>query len=943
MPGFFLEGKPSNGALSIDAPPTVEDESADLDDEDTLELKALAPPSSDSPLPLHDESQPGTLETEQDPAPSRIVTLEASAAPDVSPEHQLPAEQRAELAEQDTVEQPAQAFTQNGTLAEQDTQEQPAQPLEEGNALAEQDTVEQPALHPDESSELAEQNTQEQPVQQSSNDADPAAQDTQEQPAQQDDGRAALAAQETLEGAAKGTRAGGHSGRKRRQRKGHATLQKLLRPRTTRERVLSLVLLALVLIGVLVPGIVGISYAVRAYATYSTLSSSAHGGVQHLMNLKTIFNGVKSHPTGLLDTGKLRHAQGELNAAQQDFLQLQNTLDSSDIVHFVTDTFTQYRRQVSAARSASQIGIDATIIGQRLVSTALVLAPSFRGPLFTSNSKPLVTQPMLNLVGQTVSEILPYLRDIQAQSQRFSLNDLPVNISASQREQVTQLFDILPQVISDLTQTQELLGAAGWLLGVDAPRTFLVQTMDRAELRPSGGFTGQYGELHINSGRVGDFSLRDISLLEYVDNSPTIGQQAPPAYRSWWPFANFGLRDSNLSADFPTTAQIAISLYKHESHQDVDGVVLFTPMLIEHVLDVIGPINLPQYNEVITSQNLEDRLHYYQQDNTGIRKQELVQHISPPAQARKLFTALLAHTLMDTVRHAPPDELLAIAREALHDLKTKDLQLYFTNPQAEALLLHYGFAGAMDRSPDHDGLYVVQADLNATKASQYTRSVLHDVVTLHTDGSATHVLQLRLVSTQTGPVYGYDAYRDYVRVYVPPGSRFLWGDGFDTGVPLCGAQTVACPQNSVYPRDQLVCPPGQYQPGAASPSLADEDGGRWHPLDTIGPPMTMQSDEPGRAMFGGWVVVPKNCTMTVTLSWYVPPRGQHPYALLVQRQAGSFPELDLTILPTPGTCSALRTSGMHFDGLLTEDAYFPLKTFRPTVNSGQSCYPQSGV
>ncbi len=204
-------------------------------------------------------------------------------------------------------------------------------------------------------------------------------------------------------------------------------------------------------------------------------------------------------------------------------------------------------------------------------------------------------------------------------------------------------------------------------------------------------------------------------------------------------------------------------------------------------------------------------------------------------------------------------------------------------------------------------------------------------------------MQLRLVYNQLGPVYGYDGYRDYIRVYVPPTSKFLAGNGFDTGTPLCGGIYVACPQYNVYQHGELLCPVGQSQPGAEPPSITDPDGGRWRPLDTIGPPTNRTSDEPGRAMFAGLVVVPKNCTMTVTLSWYVPPIGHGPYALLIQRQAGTFPELDLTILPTPGDCAVLKTAGQHFDGVLTEDAFFPLKASHPPSNGQLACYPQPGV
>ncbi|HEY6408185.1 MAG TPA: DUF4012 domain-containing protein, partial [Ktedonobacteraceae bacterium] len=642
--------------------------------------------------------------------------------------------------------------------------------------------------------------------------------------------------------------------------------------------------------------------------------------------------------------GKLHLAQKEFSAAHKDFQQVRYTLDHAAVIATAVQYFPQYRGQVTTVHAISQIGIDITDIGQELVRSATILAPTFRGPLLNTTNKPLVTPAMLALVRATIDHILPTLSDIQAQSHLFSLDALPVNVSAHQRAQLEQLLQTLPQAQVDLVQVRDLLNAAGWLLGVNEPRTFLVQTMDRAELRPTGGFTGQYGELSINGGRIAPISLKDISLVEYVDHSPTQGVLALPQYRSWWPFANWGLRDSNLSADFPTSAQIAINKYKSEVGHQADGVIMFTPFLIEHILQVIGPIQVPGYNDTITSQNLEERLHYYQQDNAGLAKQVVFQSGDKETSSRKRFTSLLAHLLFDRVRHAPPDEIIAIARQMLYDLKTKDLQVYVTNPQVESLLVQYGDAAQIDLSTAHDALYVVQANISASKASQFVRTIIHDTVTLNTDGGATHLMQMRLVYNQIGPVYGYDTYHDYIRVYVPPTSKFLWGDGFDTGIPLCGAYYPACPPNGVYPKNELLCPTGQFQPGAAAPSLTDENGGNWHPLDTVGPPTNLQSDEAGRAMFGGWVVVPKNCTMTISLSWYVPPQGHTtPYTLLVQRQAGTFPELDLTMLPTPSNCGMLKTAGQHFDGILGEDTIFALKPFAIGANGSLGCYPQPGV
>lgn len=720
------------------------------------------------------------------------------------------------------------------------------------------------------------------------------------------------------------------------------------KPRRKRKP-LVLALLAILLVGVLTPLIGGAIYGIEGYSTYRLLKTDATNGVQHLLDIKNLFssksNTKSSSSTGttsitakLMDASTLADIRSQLNAAHDDFTRVNSLIDHTSIIHLVTQYQTKYRIEVQSARAASQIGVDVTDMGQTLLSAAQVVLPKLHGPLLDTSSTPLVTPSDLTLIGNTIDKVLPYINDIEQQSHLMSLDSLP--LSMHEREQLSQYLPLLPQLQAALVQGKSLLSAAGWLLGVNAPRTFLVQTMDRAELRATGGFTGQYGELHVSGGRVAPFSLRDISLIEYANNSPTTNNLPPSAYRSWWPFANWGLRDSNLSADFPTSAQLAINQYKQETHTQVDGVILFTPFLIEQVLQVTGPVYIPLYKETITAQNLESRLHYYQLDNAGIKKQIELQGKDTSTSQRKAFTSLVAHTLMDTVRHASVTTLLALGRQMLHALQTKDLQVYFSNPQLEDLLIKYNDAAQINTSMMHDGLYVVQTNVSASKASQYVRTVLHDTVTLNSNGGATHVMQIRLEYNQLGFVYGYDTYRDYVRVYVPPSSKLLWGDGFDTGQPLCGGYYSTCPSQNVYKGNELVCPSGLYEPGAAAPSPIDPNGANYLPLDKLGGPTNTSSDTPGRAMFAGYAVIPKNCTLTLTLSWYVPLTGHSPYDLLVQRQAATFPELNLTILPTPDTCGNLETQGLYVDRVLSEDTSFALPTAKTGKTGSANCYTQ---
>src|SRR5205809_3107373 len=69
-------------------------------------------------------------------------------------------------------------------------------------------------------------------------------------------------------------------------------------PRSTRYRVISRILLAILLLGILVPIIITICYGISGYTAYNEIRSQAQSGVQHLLNMNTSFTGVKAHHSG---------------------------------------------------------------------------------------------------------------------------------------------------------------------------------------------------------------------------------------------------------------------------------------------------------------------------------------------------------------------------------------------------------------------------------------------------------------------------------------------------------------------------------------------------------------------------------------------------------------------------------------------------------------------
>ncbi|WP_201391383.1 DUF4012 domain-containing protein [Ktedonobacter sp. SOSP1-52] len=710
---------------------------------------------------------------------------------------------------------------------------------------------------------------------------------------------------------------------------------------STRAKIVILAMLALLLL----PSVFIVLESVNAFALYSQADSA----IKHLEAAQNVFSGGGNSHGNLaryFDVKKLRQVQGEINAAHSDLVRLRDELDQDGNVAMLAN---MVPAQVGTARSLVHIGVDATEIGQIALQSAIKMAPTlsqaFNNPLnsgsknteeSTAPLKPYLTSSNVDEIFADINLIIPHVHAMNMQARGLSLNTLP--LSSKQSNLVGSLLKLLPAAEVGLNQTMSMKSEISWLLGADQPRTFLVEPMDRAELRATGGFTGQFGELSINGGHMSPLKLKNIAQFEEDITGEgaarpdqkvygkVVGQPAPDPYNNWWPVGNFGMRDANLSADFPTSARLIMDRYNYEFEKKLDGVIIFTPALIEHVLHVTGPIHIAAYNETITEQNLEARLHYYQLDNTGIRREEIIEKVEDPQQARKLFTQQVTKTLMDTAQHLPYDKVLSLVNEMFLATKTKDLQIYFTNPKVNALITKYGAIASLDRSTQHDGLAIVQSNLSASKASQYVTTSIKDIVSLDASGGATHQMVMMLNYQKKGDVYGMSTYRDYVRIYVPPSSQLISSYGFAHHLtPYCGsgAGYQACAQD-VYGDGTLVCTTAPVD--TDSTSFLDYGAGFQKPIPAIGQLTNQKSDEPGRAMYAGWVVVPPNCSIKVTLSWYVPP-SSHTYSLLFQPQASVHPQLDLTVKSAQKACAGSKPSDLHFVGTMDgQDRTFTLQT-----------------
>jgi hypothetical protein len=609
--------------------------------------------------------------------------------------------------------------------------------------------------------------------------------------------------------------------------------------------------------------------AATALVQYSQVRAEAADGVSHLKRVQAVLQPLLQH-SGVPDAATLATVERELGAAEHDFALSRGNLGGG--VFGAVGHSPVGGGAVSAGAALVAAADEACLAGLDLVREARTFAPLLQSDLFaaastsasgssaagTSSSSaaspqpaaasttpapgPLLTAAMLQRLTADYEDAVRHLTAAIGYARGADLAALPANlITAQQRAQLASLLAQWPQIAPELATIDSWLRVAPALLGLSGPTRLLVELMDRGEVRATGGYIGDYGVLTIENGRMQPFSLTDVLTLDYPYAWAHNWQNAPAPY-SWFPFHGFGLRDSNISPDFPTAARLGIHQLAIEAGTTVQGVVALDAPVIAQVLKVVGPITVPSYHQVVTADNLEALTRLYT-ENPQVRK----------SAHHELFTIELGHEFMSKLHGLSSTQMVAIAQAMLASLRTKDLQVYLSDPAAEALLARQGLDGSLTRGPD-DGLTIVDDNLSSNKSNLFATLSSEDTVTLDAQGTATHHLTVTYhFDTATNSamlpyLYGRRIYRAYLRIYVPPSAQLVSLDGFSPRFKQIGT-----------------------------------------------------SDEPGRAMWGGYVYVHDGIPAVLHVVWSVPHvatragDGQWHYALTVQHQAETDHQLALTI------------------------------------------------
>jgi len=600
-------------------------------------------------------------------------------------------------------------------------------------------------------------------------------------------------------------------------------------------RIVSISVLSVILACVLLPAL-----------QFGAVYLQARSGLQHFKNAQDDLKKLAAHP---FDAATIAATRAEFAGAYSDFSQASDGVGR--VGGFAGAPLAGSK--VSGAGRLLPIAAEGAQAGMIACDALAIVAPKLKNPFDTSG--PGITKDDLAAVSAKFALIRPLVERILAQVQALQPSDLTLDprvgpLVAGVRAQ-------LPEIKQGLDDVQAVLGVAPALLGVGQPTSYLLEVLDATELRPGGGFIGNDGFITLNAGHLADIHMEDVDLL---DKNVKYGTHfiALPSQYAWFSmlFNRWGFRDSNLDADFPTSAKNGEQLYKLEAGSaavPVQGVVAITPWLIRDALKITGPITMAEYNDdKITADNLIEKIHYYQLTNGVPPGSDKTYDPVSGSSLRKRFSGLLFKYFMAKIKDISAQDMSGLVKLIMDGLHSKDIQLYLNSDVAQVALQHRHLAATLDAPATGDSFFAVDANIAANKSNYVIASAISDQVTIDDKGTAVHKTTLTytwpndpktLTQTYPSDLSRPDVYHGYERLYIPPTAKIDGRNGW-----------------------------GNQSAGSAF----------------------------NRQVLGGDYRVYYKGTTTLTLNWTSPGAATHDatgwhYKYLLQKQAGAVYNIDLKI------------------------------------------------
>ncbi|MFQ5934206.1 MAG: DUF4012 domain-containing protein, partial [Dehalococcoidia bacterium] len=290
---------------------------------------------------------------------------------------------------------------------------------------------------------------------------------------------------------------------------------------------------------------------------------------------------------------------GTLSQAQDDLREARSSLR-------IALPFTPLISWVPGLGSKASEGKEVLELGESLVEGSLDLLLSLEKAATVSNGPVLLEGRQLNTRPLNVLSAIE--QDLLAAMDHFERAEkIQANLSRKELPQdLDRLLSFSQSVLPDLKGLVRMgvTASQAWspFLGFAEPRTYLLVAQNSDELRASGGYLPGAWLLTLNRGKIEGLKFWDTVDVDDLDAGPPIppGGIVQSLWGGVWLF-----RDAGWYPDFPSSAQVMERLFRLGTGHSVDGVIAVNQWAVEEILGAMGPVTLPDGQEIDDASYLE--------------------------------------------------------------------------------------------------------------------------------------------------------------------------------------------------------------------------------------------------------------------------------------------------------------------------------------------------
>lgn len=557
---------------------------------------------------------------------------------------------------------------------------------------------------------------------------------------------------------------------------------------------------------------------------------------------------------------QLGQASQNFSSASDNFLQARNELNKINDLLFILASYApnenlklaaNAKHILAAGQAASDLGKELSLAMDGLFSKGQCLAD------------------ILNNFNESGSRIVEQAKNLKEQLAEINVNALPTEY----REQFNLIKNKAIFLEQGLGEFVNLTSKIQAFLGIDQDERYLLVFQNNTEMRASGGFIGSYALVDFSDGKIKNIEApgggsydTEAGLYERII-SPEPLHLVNPLWHFW---------DANWWPDWEKSAKKLMSFYEKSGGSTVDGVIAFTPTVIEKILAAIGPIDMSQdYGVIIGAEN-------FWLTTQGLSEQKPDETKEP----KKIIGDLMAKIIDELPGRLKKDNFIKLIAALEESLSQKHILFYFTDDELQNEAADLGWTGKIKQT-NWDYLMVVNTNIAGGKSDKKIKEVINHSAEALEDGTIINTVEIK--RTHTGikrePFCGARNV-NWIRVYTPIGSELIEARGFDR-------------PDEIYFEE----PEEGWQ---ADPDLYFETTAQTH-----WPSGTKVYDESWKTVFANWTMVDPGETITIYLKYKLPFKLEktdkrrnvieqienylnpeqkllYPYALLAQKQSGSI-------------------------------------------------------